>query len=67
MGVPDVDGTRPPAPLAFDVAARSGEIAHATMRGDRLARFRAELVRRDYGAALPSDPVNIRYAPGPGT
>ena len=34
------------------------------MRRDRLARFRHELVRRDYGAALLSDPINIRYATG---
>ena len=34
------------------------------MRRDRLARFRAELGRHDYGAALLSDPINIRYATG---
>ena len=34
------------------------------MRRDRLDRFRAELVRRDYGVALLSDPINIRYATG---
>ncbi|MBA3287897.1 MAG: aminopeptidase P family protein [Acidimicrobiia bacterium] len=34
------------------------------MRADRLARFRAELVSHDYGAALLSDPINIRYATG---
>ena len=30
----------------------------------RLARLRVELVRHDYGAALLSDPINIRYATG---
>jgi Xaa-Pro aminopeptidase len=53
-----------PPPLAIDVAARNQEIDHDRMRRDRLARFRAELVQRDYGAALLSDPVNIRYATG---
>lgn len=60
----DGDPAREPAPLAFDVAARDAEIAHATLRADRLARFRAELIRHDYGAALLSDPINIRYATG---
>lgn len=53
-----------PAPLAFDVEGRNAEIDHSKLRADRLARFRAELVRRDYGAALLADPINIRYATG---
>jgi Xaa-Pro aminopeptidase len=53
-----------PAPLAIDVPARNAAIDHETLRADRLARIRAELVRRDYGAALFSDPINIRYATG---
>lgn len=53
-----------PAPLAVDVATRNAEIDHARLRADRLARLRAELVRHDYGAALLSDPINIRYATG---
>ncbi len=58
------DEQRGPAPLAFDVAARNEAIDHAKLRADRLARFRAELARHDYGAALLSDPINIRYATG---
>ena len=50
--------------LAFDVAARNAQIDHSAMRRDRLGRLRAELARRDYGAALISDPINIRYATG---
>jgi Xaa-Pro aminopeptidase len=34
------------------------------MRGYRMARFQAELKRRDYGGAILYDPVNIRYATG---
>ena len=41
---------------------RNAGIDHAKLRVNRLARFRAELVRLDYGAALLSDPINIRYA-----
>ena len=52
------------APLAIDVDARNAEIDHVRLRHDRLARFRAELVRQGYGAALLSDPINIRYATG---
>ena len=52
------------APLAIDVAARNAEIDHAKLRHDRLARFRAQLGRHGYGAALLSDPINIRYATG---
>ncbi len=50
--------------LAFDVAARNAQIDHAAMRRDRLGRLRAELAHRDYGAALLSDPINLRYATG---
>ena len=52
------------APLAFDVAVRNSQIDHGKLRHDRLSRFRAELARHDYGAALLSDPINIRYATG---
>jgi Xaa-Pro aminopeptidase len=34
------------------------------MRGYRLDRFRAELKRREYAAAVLYDPINIRYATG---
>ena len=50
--------------LGIDVDARNAEIDHARMAKDRLGRFRSELVRHDYGAALLSDPINIRYATG---
>jgi Xaa-Pro aminopeptidase len=53
-----------PADLAIDVVARNREIDHTKMCRDRLARVRAELASRDYGAALLSDPINIRYATG---
>ncbi len=36
----------------------------ARMRNYRLARLQAELRRRDYGAAVLYDPINIRYATG---
>ena len=59
-----VAGERGPAPLAIDVEARNAAIDHGQLAADRLARFRAELVRRDYGAAVLSDPINIRYVTG---
>ncbi|MGH8291688.1 MAG: M24 family metallopeptidase [Steroidobacteraceae bacterium] len=52
------------APLGLDIEARLGEIDQARMRRERLARFRAELAKRDYAAALLADPINIRYASG---
>ncbi len=36
----------------------------ARMRGYRMARFQAELTRRDYAGAVLYDPINIRYATG---
>lgn len=59
-----VGDVRGPTPLAIDVEARNAAIDHARLGADRLARFRAELVRRDYGAAVLSDPINIRYVTG---
>lgn len=53
-----------PAPLGFDIDTRLGEINQPRMRRERLAKLRAELVKRDYAAALLSDPINIRYASG---
>lgn len=50
--------------LAFDVAARIGAIDHVRLRAERLARVREQLALRGYGAALLSDPMNIRYATG---
>jgi len=48
--------------LAIDIPARIAEIERRKLRLDRLAKIRAELVTLDYGAALLSDPMNIRYA-----
>ncbi len=36
----------------------------ARMRGYRMARFQAELRRRDYAGAVLYDPINVRYATG---
>ena len=58
------DGDRGTAALAFDVAAREQAIDPVRLRAGRLARLRDQLVRHDYGAALLSDPINIRYATG---
>lgn len=52
------------AALGLDVDARHAAIDRAKLRADRLSQFRAELVRHDYGAALLSDPINLRYATG---
>jgi Xaa-Pro aminopeptidase len=49
---------------AIDMATRLAAIDQRKLRADRLARVRAELIRHDYGAALLSDPINIRYATG---
>lgn len=51
-------------PLGLDIAARLEAIDQGKLRAYRLARFRAELARRDYAGALLSDPINIRYATG---
>jgi Xaa-Pro aminopeptidase len=52
------------APLGLDIELRLQQIDQVKMRRDRLAKLRAELVKRDYAAALLSDPINIRYASG---
>jgi Xaa-Pro aminopeptidase len=51
-------------PLGLDLPARIAEVDEVKLRRDRLVRFRAELVKRDYAGALLSDPINIRYATG---
>jgi len=51
-------------PLAFDLKGRLAAIDQRKLRGYRLERLRRELQKRDYGAALLSDPINIRYATG---
>jgi Xaa-Pro aminopeptidase len=52
------------APLGLDIESRLNGINQPKMRRDRLTKLRAELARRDYAAALLSDPINIRYATG---
>jgi Xaa-Pro aminopeptidase len=52
------------APLGLDIESRLSGINQPKMRRDRLTKLRAELARRDYAAALLSDPINIRYATG---
>ncbi len=54
----------PVAELRFDVASRLLEIDQLALRKYRLNRFRAELKRREIGAALLFDPMNIRYVSG---
>ena len=49
---------------AIDMTSRLAAIDQRKLGADRLGRVRAELVRHDYGAALLSDPMNIRYATG---
>lgn len=60
----DVAGGSDVAALAIDMPARLAEIDEVRLRTDRLAKLRGELVRNNYGAALLSDPLNIRYATG---
>ena len=48
--------------LAIDIPTRIAAIDRRKLRLDRLAKIRAELIAHDYGAALLSDPMNIRYA-----
>jgi len=52
------------APLGLNIEARLDEIDQPKMRRCRLAKFRAELMKRDYAAALLSDQINIRDATG---
>ncbi len=40
------------------------QVDMARVRGDRLAKVRAGLKERDYGACVLYDPINIRYATG---
>ena len=51
-------------PLAIDLGPRHATIDQVRLRADRLAKVRAQLVQHGYGAALLSDPLNIRYATG---
>jgi Xaa-Pro aminopeptidase len=51
-------------PLAIDIPARIAAIDEVALRAGRLARTREQLRAHGYGAALLSDPMNIRYATG---
>jgi len=62
MASPTDRATAPP--LAFDLAGRLAAIDQKKLRAYRLERLRQELRKRDYGASLLSDPINIRYATG---
>ncbi len=50
-----------PAVTLIDTEA---QVDMRRVRGDRLARVRAGLKARDYGACVLYDPINIRYATG---
>ncbi len=52
------------APVDAGILARMETIAQAPMLRYRLDRFRAELRKRDYAAAVLFDPLNLRYATG---
>ncbi|NBO68293.1 MAG: aminopeptidase P family protein, partial [Actinobacteria bacterium] len=52
------------AELAIDVQGRISEINEVRLRLGRLAKLRQQLANHGYGAALLSDPMNIRYATG---
>ena len=52
------------AELAIDVPRRISEINELKLRAGRLAKLRTQLAAHGYGAALLSDPMNIRYATG---
>jgi Xaa-Pro aminopeptidase len=58
------DGVRQVPPLLLDINARLEAIDHLGLRRYRLARLRSELARRDVGAALLMDALNILYATG---
>ena len=52
------------APVDVAILSRMEQIAQEPMLRYRLGRFRAELRKRDYAAAILFDPMNIRYATG---
>ncbi|WP_169568239.1 M24 family metallopeptidase [Sneathiella limimaris] len=56
-------GTHPDLAL-LDLAPESVDIDLAAVRLYRLGRVRAEMNKRDIGAVILSDPINIRYATG---
>jgi Xaa-Pro dipeptidase len=67
---PDSTSTRPASEATRTPARPSGsesirlEPDLKRLRTYRLARLRAELVKRDYAGALLYDPINVRYATG---
>jgi Xaa-Pro aminopeptidase len=58
------DAPRPVAPIDAAVMQRMTHIDEDRLIRYRLDRLRAELRRRDYAAAVLSDPMNLRYATG---
>jgi hypothetical protein len=48
--------------LGLDIAARVAAIDRDALARYRLERVREQLRRHDYGAAVLSDPMNVRYA-----
>jgi Xaa-Pro aminopeptidase len=61
---PDVTGPRAVAPIDSGILARIETIDQPALLRYRLERFRAELRRSDYAAAVLFDPMNVRYATG---
>ncbi|MEU1510757.1 Xaa-Pro peptidase family protein [Streptomyces sp. NPDC005811] len=61
---PPEEPTGRPGQLEIDIPRRLELIDTGRMNADRLARLREQLAQADYGAALLSDPLNIRYATG---
>lgn len=49
-------------PLHTEPLPSSEPVDVGALRADRLKRVRAELVARDYAAAVLYDPINVRYA-----
>jgi Xaa-Pro aminopeptidase len=65
MAVPAKDSSQGrAAPVDAGILTRMEQIDQAPMLRYRLERFRAELRKRDYAAAVLFDPLNIRYATG---
>ena len=63
MAVPIEEGAAgQAAPVDAGILARMDKIDQAPMLRYRLDRFRAELRKRDYAAAVLFDPLNLRYA-----
>ena len=50
--------------VGLGAADHTAGIDMVRLRGYRMARFQAELRKRDYGGAILYDPINVRYATG---